>query len=587
VVIDSIETAMAVSRQRSFLPGVRFGAFEFDPASRELRKQGARIRLRPQQSAVLELLLRNAGTVVTREEVRRRLWDSNTHLDFDRGINKVISRLRDVLGDSAKQPRYIDTIPKAGFRFLAPVDPQVTSIAVLPLVDGSAGEGNDYFADGMTEELITSLCKVADLRVISRMSVMRYKNCAKAPSEVARELGVDAVVEGSVMRAGNKVRITASLILANGELQAWRESYERPDSDVLLLQNEVAAAIAGSVNRVIRTVADAARKRSSVIDADAHQAFLKGRYFWNKRTPPDLSRSLEYFQRAVQIDPQYAQAWAGLADAYLVIGILGLHSAAEVFQKARDAAETAVALNDSLAEAHTSLAEVYKDFDWDWAGAEREFKLSLELNPQYAVAHQFYAQLLTVLCRYKEAIWHMEQACRCDPLSPIVTAFHAFILIQARQYERAQIEAEKALELDPGFALTHWFLAQVHQLRGQQQEAVRTLEHAMRLPGSLPVIEAQLGYAYARSGQRSKAQETLDSLNSRRSQQYVSPMAFAMVHLGMANHDSAFNCLEEAYRTRTFRILALTDPFFSELEADHRYQSLLSRLSVPSPSSLV
>jgi tetratricopeptide (TPR) repeat protein len=349
---------------------------------------------------------------------------------------------------------------------------------------------------------------------------------------------------------------------------------------VLLLQNEIAAAIASSVNSVIAHVL--VQKRPSRISVEAHEAYLKGRYFWNKRTPSDLSRSIEYFEHALQISPDFAEAWAGLADAYVVIGILGLRPAAEVFEKARAAAQRAVSLDTGLAEAHTSLGEVHKDYDWDWHAAEREFKRSIALSPHYAIAHQFYAQLLTLLGRYSEAVWHIEQARRCDPLSPVVSAFQAFILIQAGQYGEAELAAERALELDPNFALTHWFLAQVYQLQGRDHEAIRVLEAAVRLPGSLPVIEAQLAYAYARSGQRSRAEEILDSITKRHLHEYVSPMAFAMVHLGMGDRARALDCLEEAYRTRTFRILAVIDPFFSELKTDERYQSILNRLKLAS-----
>jgi TolB-like protein/DNA-binding winged helix-turn-helix (wHTH) protein/Tfp pilus assembly protein PilF len=567
---------MVLGRNRAV---VRFASFEIDLQSRELRKHGLKLKLQPQPYRVLEMLVRRCGEVVTRDELQGTIW-GNTNVDFDRGINKAIRRLRQLLGDSAESPRFIETLPKRGFRFLVPIEDRFTTLAVLPLANLSGDPAEEYFCDGMTDELITSLFHISKVRVISRTSVMRYKGSSKPLAEIATELGADALVEGSVLRSGEKIRVNVSLIRGLDEAQIWRESYQRGVGDPIGLQNQVAEAIARRIGRIVRSTQSSAARP---VHAEAHECFLKARHLWNKRTKTDLDRSVEYFERAVAIDPDFACAWAGLADVHLTSGVLGLAPSQSVLQKARTAVLKSLQLEPSLPEAHTCLGELHKFYEWNWEAAEQEYRSALELNPHYAVAHQFYAQLLAMLKRGQEAIHHVEEARRCDPLSPVMNAFVAYIFIQARKYDQAIVEAQRAVELDSHVALTHWFLGQAYQLQNRLAEAVREIETAVRLSGSLSVIQAHLGHLHARAGDRLKATGILEVLQERSLTEYVSPIDFAMIHLGLNHTAEALDWLEEGYRARAVRIPAIGDPFFAEMRSEVRYRGLLARLKLPIP----
>jgi TolB-like protein/tetratricopeptide (TPR) repeat protein len=559
---------------------VRFASFEIDFRSRELRKHGLKLKLQPQPYRVLEMLVQRSGEIVTRRELQETIWGNSTNVDFDQGINKSIRRLREVLNDCAESPRFIETLPKHGFRFLTPIEDQIGTLAVLPLANLSGDPAEEYSCDGMTDELITALFRISNARVISRSSVMRYKASLKAPAEIASELGADALIEGSVLRSGEKARVNVSLIRSVDEVQIWRDSYQRESGDTIGLQNQVAEAIARRIGHFVRSPQGRAAR---VVTPEAHEFFLKARHLWNKRTKMDLIRSAEYFERAVAIDPDFACAWAGLADVHLTRGVLGLGPSQSVLQSARTVVLKALELDGSLPEAHTCLGEIHKFYEWAWGAAEREYRSALELNPHYAVAHQFYAQLLAMLQRYREAITHVEEARRCDPLSPVMNAFVAYIYVQARQYDQAVLAAQRALELDSHAALTHWFLGQAYQLQRRLAEAVREIETAVSLSGNLSVIQAHLGHLYARAGARSKATAVLEVLKERTSREYISPIDFAMVHLGLNDTAAAIDCLEEAYRTRAVRIAAIGDPFFAEMRSEASYQDLMTRLKLPIP----
>jgi TolB-like protein/Tfp pilus assembly protein PilF len=561
--------------------GIRFGTYELDPVGRELRHAGVRVRLHPQQFMALESLVRGSGRVVTREEIRARLWPADAHIDFDRSINRLIAGIRDLLSDSAENPRFIETIPRVGFRFLVPVDDRVRSVAVLPLVNLSGEPEREYFSDGLTEELIASLSRLDGLRVIAHSSVQRYKRSAKPLAEIAGELGTDALLDGSVIRSGDRTRISARLMLVRDQVQVWSESFDRNARDVFDLVSEVAEAVARGVGRFAPGPAQKDRWAAAATPLDAYHAYLRGRHFLSRRTPHDLAHSLDHFESALRIDASYARSWAGLAHTCVVLGLMGLRPPHEVFPRAKAAAERALSLNSDLAEAHTLLAEVQKDYEWNWVAAERGYVRALSLDPNYAVAHQFYAQLLAMLGRYPEAVDRMEAARRCDPVSAEMHASFAFVLNQSRQFEGAVAEADAAIDLDPTGTVAYWYKGQAHQGLGEQGKAIQALEAAVRLPGCLPVIYGQLGHAYARAGDIPRAQGVLSALRERQAGEYITPMAFAMVQLGLKRHSDALASLEEAYRTRTFRVLAINGPVFSELAGDRRYESLLRRLRLP------
>ncbi|AMY09487.1 invasion protein regulator [Luteitalea pratensis] len=324
---------------------------------------------------------------------------------------------------------------------------------------------------------------------------------------------------------------------------------------------------------------------SPSIEGDARQAFVKGRYFWGKRTPDDLQRSVQYFRRAVEADPDYAPTWAGLAHAYLIIGIFGLQQPDDVLPDARAAASRALALDGSLAAAHTALAEIHKLYEWDWAASERSFLKAIELDPGYPVAHHWYAQLLPIQARHDEARREIETAHRCDPLSPVISAFRSYAACEARRYEVAVAAAHEALELDGYAPLTHYMLGRAYAKLGESGRAVAALETAARLAGWFPAVQAALGFVYARSGEHARAQVILRELRERQRSQYVSPVDLAQVELGLGNTDAAVRALEEAYRARAVRTVVIGDPFFSELAPDERYRRLLALLRLPLQTS--
>ncbi len=528
---------------------VRFGTFEVSLQSGEVRKAGLRIRVQQQPMKLLEILLEHPGEVVTREELRSRVWPNESFGDFDQALNIAIGKLRSALGDSAESPRFIETLPKRGYRFIADVsvvdadarpkrqepvagdlpatDPGhkiqgtglavapkrrlwptrwiivalalvlslpilsvwlfrsrapaptgIRSIAVLPLENLSGDASQNYFADGMTDELITDLAQISALRVISRTSVMVYKGARKPLPQIAHELNVDAVVEGTVLRSGDQVRITAQLIEASTDKHLWSQSYEGELRDTLALQNRVATAIADQIRINLTPREQAALKNVKVVNPEAYESYLKGRYFWNKRTADGLKVALAYFKQAVEEDPKYAQAYSGLADTYALLGDwqYAVMTPKEAFPKAKAAAIKALELDSTLGEAHNSLAFVLDGFDWDFDSAGKEFRRAIELNPGYATAHHWYAWHLSLLGRFDEAIAEMRKAENLDPLSLIINADLAELLVLAHSYDESIRQSRKTIEMDPNFALAHNQLAQAYLQKHMYDEAVAELK---------------------------------------------------------------------------------------------------------------
>ena len=388
---------------------IRFGVFEVDLRAGELRKKGLKVKLQEQPLQVLQILLENPGEVVTREELQRRIWPSDTFVDFDHGLYNGIKRLREALGDSADTPHYIETLARRGYRFIGRLDPGPTctpspirSLAVLPLENLSRDPEQEYFAEGMTEALITTLAKIGELRVVSRTSAMQYKGVHKPLREIARELEVDAIVEGSVPRAGRRVRITAQLIDTAKETHLWAESYERDLRNALALQSEVAQAIAREI-RVKLTPVDQARfAEVHPVDPEAYEAYLKGRYHWNRRSAEGLGKAIQYFQQAIAKDPTYPAAYAGLADCLSILGWWSYVSPDDGCGKAKGLAQKALEIDPSSAEAHASLAWATMLYDHNFALAEKEFERAIELNPRYATGHQWFGLYLALMGRYEE-----------------------------------------------------------------------------------------------------------------------------------------------------------------------------------------
>ena len=384
---------------------VRFGAFEADFHAGELRKRGVKIKLPEQPLQILEGLVQHPGEVVTREELKQKIWPADTFVDFEQGLYNAVRRLREALNDSAEKPRYIETLSKRGYRFVGIVEAnicKIESVAVLPLENLSRDPEQEYFAEGLTEALITTLAKIGELRVASRTSAMQYKGARQPLRQIAQELGVDAIVEGTVLRDGERVRITAQLIDAQQESHLWAESYDRDLRDVLTLQAEIAEAIAREVQ--IKIVPQERTRLAQVhpVDSKAYEAYLKGRYYWNRRSGKGVGKAVQFFQQAIVKDPTYAAAYSGLADCLVLLGSWGAVAPADGAGKAKTLALKALALDSSLAEAHTSLAWATAWYDFDFATAEREFERSLELDPRYATGHEFFGWVLAMTGRFEE-----------------------------------------------------------------------------------------------------------------------------------------------------------------------------------------
>jgi TolB-like protein/DNA-binding winged helix-turn-helix (wHTH) protein/Flp pilus assembly protein TadD len=631
---------------------LRFGVFELDLRAGELRKRDLRVRLQEQPFQLLAMLLEHPGEVVTREELQKKLWPADTFVDFDHGLNRAISKIREALSDSAESPRFVETVARRGYRFLAEVkvvdtvpvrspehvtqphptaevrdrsdlagklamlkhllpspawrisasvllllmvslaawklhswnrtSPVIRSLAVLPLESLSSDASQDYFADGMTDELISDLGQISALRVISRTSVMAYKHTRKPLPQIARELNVDAVVEGSVLRSGDQVRITAQLIEAPMDKHVWSQSYQGELRDTLALQNQVAGAIADQIRINLNPREQAALKNVKVVNPQAYESLLKGRYFWNKRTADGLKVALAYFNQAIEEDPKYAQAYSGLADTYALLGDwqYAVMTPKEALPKAKAAAIKALELDSALGEAHNSLAFCLDGFDWDFDSAGKEFRRAIELNPGYATAHHWYAWHLSLLGRYDEAIAEMRKAESLDPLSLIINADLAELLVLAHSYDESIRQSRKTIEMDPNFALAHNQLAQAYLQKHMNDEAVAELQKAVQLSGGSPTVMANLARAYAASGKRSGAIKLLSDLKKRSNSIYSHGSEIAVIYASLGDSDQAMSWLEKSYEER-FNPGVLLRPGFDPLRSDPRFQDLVRRIGLP------
>jgi TolB-like protein/Tfp pilus assembly protein PilF len=564
---------------------VRFGPFEADLHSGELLRSGAKVKLQDQPFQVLAALLERAGQVVTRDELRQMVWQADTFVDFERGLNKAINRLRESLGDSAEKPMFIETLPRRGYRFIAPVERNIRSLAVLPLENLSGDPNLEHWADGITDEMITHVAKIVDLRVISRTSIMRFKHTQKSTAEIARELSVDALLQGSVVVSDQRVRIRAQLVDPFSEQHLWAETYDRELGDVITLQAQIALAIARHIRARLTPEEHARSEPRRPVNPQAYEAYLKGRFFWSNRTTGGLEKAVEYFSRAVSIDVDYAPAYSGLADTYIIMSLFGSQSPHDLFPKAKKFAEKALALDETLAEAHKSLGAVRDLYEWDWTRAEQAFTRALELDTNCAIAHQWYAALLSNVRRYDEAVVQALQARDLDPLSLVINAFVGFMYMRAGQHDYAIEECSKAVELDPNNPFGHWILARSFDAADKTAEALEEAKQAAMLSGNHPMYAAQVGYERARTGDRAGALSALGELAERRDSVYVSPIDFALVYSGLGETDPAFEYLDAAYRDRTPRLPGhLWEKPFDRLRSDARFQDLVRRIGLASTS---
>jgi TolB-like protein/Tfp pilus assembly protein PilF len=589
-----------------------FGVFEVDLRAGELTKRGRRVRLQEQPFQVLAMLLAKPGELVTREELHAGLWPK-TIVEFDHGLNKAISKIRYALGDSAESPRFVETVARRGYRFLADVavinapdaasgvgspaglpaaafrifDPsrpkahRIRSLVVLPLENISGDASQDYFADGMTDELITHLAQIGSLRVISRTSAMSYKNARKPLPEIARELNVEGVLEGTVLRSGERVRITVQLIEAPSDEHIWARSYEEDVRDTLTLQSKLARAIVEQIRARLNRQERAALENSKVVNPAAYEAYLKGRYFWNKRTGDGLRTAIAYFGEAITHDPNYPESYSGLADAYALSGDwqYGILSPREAFTKAKEVATKALALDDTLGEAHTSLAFAL-DLGWEWSAAEQEYKRAIALSPGYATAHHWYAWHLIVMGHGVAALAELRKAESLDPLSLIINADLADALCIARLYDDSIRQSRKALELDANFALVHYQLGQAFEQKHMYDEAIFAFRRAVELAGDNTAFGCGLAHAYAISGRKQEAIQMGAAFASQRSRFPSTDANIALIYVGLNDNDQAMSWLESAYRAG-FNPSILFRPAFDPLRPNIQFQGLLHRIGIP------
>jgi len=612
---------------------LQFGLFELDMQQGELRKRGVRIKLQEQPLKVLHLLLQNRGEIVTREQLRTDIWPANTFVEFDHGLYSAMARLRDALGDSSENPRFIETVARRGYRFIAPVtspgaiaasvpeatvtrrpprsrrlvagvlagffagalllgailgfnvansrdwlrrrsNPQVRSLAVLPLQNLSGDPTQEYFADGMTEELITELAELGSVRVISRTSVMQYKGAQKPLRQIADELGVDAILEGSVQRSGQHVRVTAQLIDATTDQHLWARSYDRELGDVLLLQSDMAASIAQEIRVEINGNARPLTAQVSRVDPEEQDLYLRGRYHLGKGSENEINKGIEYFRQGIEHSPQDARNYAALADSYLALSDYYVSPAATL-ELGKQAAMKALQLDDNLAETHVSLGAIRFLYDWDWPQAEKEFAQAVKLNPNSSDAHLWRGVFLAQMGRSDEGISEIKLAESLDPLSLAVHVNAGWVYYLARRDEQAVQEWRKILDIDPNFRVTH---ASIWIAYVKQAEMGPVLSP----PSSGETDALQLAAITGRqavSGKRAEAERLLSRLDSISKRHYVCPYEMATAHAILGNKEKALNWLNRGLKVRSACMPDLkADPRLDSLRSDARFQDFMRRV---------
>jgi TolB-like protein/Flp pilus assembly protein TadD len=532
----------------------------------------------------LVLLLEKPGEVVTREELQKRLWPDGTFVDFEQGLNAAVKRLREALADSPEKPRLIETLARRGYRFIGALQAKpgrIESLAVLPLENLSGDPEQEYFAEGLTEALINILilARIGALRVTSRTSAMRYRKTDKTVPQVARELNVDAILEGTVLRAGDRVRISVQLIDAPADTHLWAESYDRDLRDILALHAEVAQAVAREVQVKLTPHDQTHFAHPHPVDPQAYEDYLKGRYYWNRR-PAELGKAVQYFEQAIAKDPGYAAAFTGLADCLNSVTAYGIAPPNEGSVKAKQLAQRALEIGHSLAEAHTALA-IASMYDYDFSTAEREFERAIELNPRYAHAHSMFSFYLVWTGRYEEAYTEAQRGLRLDPHSSIINSHLGWVYFYGRRYDLAIEQCQKTIELDPNSGAAWGFLAWAQSCKSLYEASIVSWRKACALwPGSGPV--AWLGETYAAAGHRGEALKVLEQLQELSKQQYVTPYGVGRIYAALGQTEEAFRWLETAYEQRgNWMVFLKVDPVFDDLRSDPRFQNLLRRMNFP------
>jgi TolB-like protein/tetratricopeptide (TPR) repeat protein len=581
----------------------RFGTFEVDLRARELRKGGIRIRLQDQPFEILAMMLDRPGELVTREELRQRLWPAGTFVDFEHSLNAAVKRLRAALGDDADNPRFVETLHRRGYRFVAPVDsdrpgrhlravvprsaprPEAASVrlVVLPFANLSNDTTQEYFSDGLTEEMITQISRLSPgkLGVIARTSSMLFKRSAKGACEIGRELAVDYLLEGSVRFEGDRIRITAQLIEARTETHLWAETYDRRMEDTLIMQSEVAARIARSLAMELVPDQREALDRVGPRQNEAYQAYLKGRYHWNRSGDDGLNAALSFYARALDLDPQFAAAYAALARAKVSVALFSREAGRRPLEEARDAALRALELDPGLSDAHVALAEVRKSLEWNWPLAETTYRTAIALSPSCETAHRSLGALLASLSRFAEAKAEADRACDLDPLCLTVNTSAAWVRYSAGEFDETIDRCQYTLDMDPGFTPARRLLGAAYLAAGRTEQALVELE-AAATPEAGALSLAWLAHAQAIGGRQNEARAGVAHLDALARKTYVPPYHLAIAHAGLGDRDSAFALLTKALTNRDPAVTSVgVEPRFEPLWRDKRYNDLMAQLGIP------
>jgi TolB-like protein/DNA-binding winged helix-turn-helix (wHTH) protein len=622
---------------------LRFDSFELDLRAAELRKSGVRLRLQGQPIQLLAILLQSPGKPVTREELRAQLWPSDTFVDFDHSLNNAILRIREVLGDSAGTPRYIETLPRRGYRFIGHVEEAATdapapslqpippaampnsgrsrrlrralvpalliliaamgvlwlaasfhrasaapihSVAVLPFDNLSGDPSQGYLADGMTDQLTIDLVQVGSLRVISRATMMHYRNTNKTLPEIAHELNVDSIVEGSITRSGDRVRVTAQLLRASTDEHIWADTYDRNVGDILRLQSDVAQAIAERVRADLTPQQKAHLRFAPTVDSAAYEDYLRGRYIFTNYffSGPQMKIAQNYFLESIRKDPNFAPAYAGLADSYLYLAFDREISPESARGPAQQAIAKALQLDPDVGEAHEALAVLRWRYDWDWAGAEREFRDTIALAPSYDCAHEDYSGFLSFTGNRTEALAEITKSHELNADFNLNDAGSA-LYYQRRDYTALVESGLKGVAANPNDSAQYYFLGVGYEGSGQLAQAIPEYQKAVELSGGDQDATAALAHAYAVSGKTSQAKKILSDMLARSKTSYVSPYMIATIYAGLGDKDQAFDFLEKAYQEKSPDISwsFKSDLRLDNLRSDPRFQSLVQRIHPPNP----
>ncbi len=621
-------------------PKLRFRNYELDPDGFELSRAGHRLRLERKPMELLILLTEKQGQLVKREEIIERIWGKDLFFDAENGVNTAINKIRSALNDAFEQPRFLETILGKGYRFIAPVErvlepsvvhasgpsavpapfpwrrawvlalglaaliaaafgldtagirnrvfargvPPIHSIAVLPLDNLSGDSAQDYFADGMTDALITELAQINSLRVISRTSAMHYKGSHRKLPEIARELNVDAVVEGSVIRSGNRVRITAQLLDARSDRHLWAKAYDRDVREIMSLQQDVADSIVSEIQPELRPAGSPSLNRKRQVNPEAYDAYLQGMYFWHKFSEAGDRRALAYFEESLRKDPSYALGYAGLSNAYHELAYYVRPK--DVMPKSKEAAEKALEIDDTLADAHAALAWVKWVYDWDWPGAEKEYRLAIKLNPGNALSHGMYAMYLDSMGRFEDAFREFQIARELDPVSVGLIRSLAEHLRDMKQYDSAIAENRRALDMDPTFENAHESLAYAYANKGMQEESIKEIEQLAISDGERDLAEA-MKIAYVRDGYKGALKSRLKHFKVRRSAGgHVNYWDEAWTHAQLGDKDLAVQALERAYAEREDITDLGVNPSWETIRDDPRFLDLLHRVGLTSSQLL-